>query len=264
MRPLVQTPAKQNENKQNENFTDAVQPFMEDLKGYCRSLAKTRWDGEDLAQETLMKAYKSWLKSPKPISKAYLFRVASNTWIDEYRKRKPDEDFRPDLSDLEDEKTDTEIFEAMEVLLQELSPKQRVAMLLVDGFAYTAGEAGNLVGDSEGSVKAALHRARNKLKRAGGRNFYPEEDEVLTYVRAFHSGEPEKIVRLYQKETHNPQMSISEKGTGFGFSSVQGIGSSYVICSVRMGNGETWFVPFYQMELTVLLSWLAEVAEVAA
>lgn len=76
MRPLVKTPAQA-----NENFEETIQPYLKDLNHYCRSLAKSTWDGEDLVQETMAKAYRRWLKKPKPISKAFLFRIASNTWM---------------------------------------------------------------------------------------------------------------------------------------------------------------------------------------
>lgn len=95
MRPLVKTPAQA-----NENFEDAIQPYLKGLNHYCQSLTKSTWDRDDLVQETLAKAYKSLLKNPKPMSKAFLFRIASNTWIDGLRKRRPDEDLNFDVSEL--------------------------------------------------------------------------------------------------------------------------------------------------------------------
>ncbi|WP_077327953.1 RNA polymerase sigma factor [Virgibacillus siamensis] len=71
MRPHVQKALA----KANENFESAVQPYLNDLKNYCLSLTKSSWDGEDLMQETLIKAYKSWIKKPKQVSKAYFFEL---------------------------------------------------------------------------------------------------------------------------------------------------------------------------------------------
>src|SRR5690625_4285207 len=180
MRPLVKTPAQA-----NENFEEAIQPYLKDLNNYCKSLTKSPWDGEDLVQETLAKAYKSWLKKPKPMSKAFLFRIASNALIDGYRKSKLDEDFNQDLSRLKAQnQTDSdEMYSAMEILLSELSPKQRLAMLLSVGLDYTAQETAEMTGTTEGAVKAALHRARSRLKQKESRgklNF--DQDRVTTYV----------------------------------------------------------------------------------
>ncbi|HET7657121.1 MAG TPA: RNA polymerase sigma factor [Bacillales bacterium] len=260
MRPLVEkTPF---EGK--EEFEAVVQPYMQELRKYCLSLEKSLWDGEDLMQETLMKAYKSWSKRPKPMAKAYLFRIASNTWIDRYRKCGIEEDMNRDLSEFkqEDEAISDAAIEAVEVLLDKLSPKQRVVMLLMEGFGYTAQEAANMIGESEGSVKAALHRARKKLKpiRRDSLELDSEKDETLPYIAALRNGDSAGFVRLYQKETQQPQMSVVSSRTDAtpvpAVPSIAGGGTSYVLVSIPMRNGETLFVPFYQLELSILLSRL--------
>lgn len=251
MRPLVQkTPAQA-----NENFEQAVQPYLKDLKNYCRSLMKSTWDGEDLMQETLAKAYKSWLKTPKPVSKAYLFRIASNTWIDGYRKRKPNEDFNQDLSEMTaDKETDSDaVYKAMEILLHELSPKQRVATLLSVGLGYTAKETAEIIDTSEGAVKAALHRARTRLNRMEDNvDFNLEHDKVTTYVTAFREGKPEKLVDLFQEENLEPQMSASNihavSGSRMAIQEISRSGVSYVLVRIQMRNGGQLFIPFYRSE----------------
>jgi RNA polymerase sigma factor (sigma-70 family) len=68
-----------------------LQEYEFDLRSYCRMLTGTPWDAEDLYQETMLKALKAegkFLLHPSP--KALLFRIASNAWIDECRKRKAD------------------------------------------------------------------------------------------------------------------------------------------------------------------------------
>ncbi|HEX7064344.1 MAG TPA: RNA polymerase sigma factor [Bacillales bacterium] len=260
MRPLVEkTPV---EGK--EAFEAAVQPYMPELRKYCLSLEKSKWDGEDLMQEALLKTYKSWVKRPKPIAKAYLFRIASNTWIDRYRKRKPDEAVSKDLSELKQEEkpvSDATI-EVVEMLLKKLTPKQRVVTLLIAGFGYTSKETAELIGESEGSVKAALHRARKKLKPIHRNNLEAdaETDEMLPYVTALRNGNAAAFVRFYQKEIQEPQMSavgsLKCSGRSSAISSIVGGGTSYVLVSIPMRNGETLFVPFYQLELSVLLAGL--------
>jgi RNA polymerase sigma-70 factor (ECF subfamily) len=38
-------------------FLDEIEPHRGDLYRYCRSLAGSAWDAEDLAQETLLRAF---------------------------------------------------------------------------------------------------------------------------------------------------------------------------------------------------------------
>ncbi|HET7577729.1 MAG TPA: RNA polymerase sigma factor [Bacillales bacterium] len=262
MRPLVQkTPAET-----NENFSHAIQPYLTDLKHYCRSLMNSSWDGEDLMQETLAKAYQSWLKKQKPISKAYLFRIASNTWIDGYRKRKPDEDLNQDLSHLTEKQSGDGLYEAMGILLHELSPKQRLAILLTEGFGYTSREAAEMIKTSEGAVKAALHRARKKLKRVKkDEDFDSDDNTVIPYVTAFREGNSERLVELFQEEIQQPQMvagTVSEPQMAM--QQIVGTGASYVLISIRMKNGKLLLIPFYRSEGLALLRQLREEFSFAA
>lgn len=50
-------------------------------------------------------------------------------------------------------------------MIKHLSPLQRTAFVLRDVLGYSAAEAAEYLGTSEGAVKAALHRARLALAR---------------------------------------------------------------------------------------------------
>lgn len=252
MRPLVRTPVQT-----NDNFAHAVHPYLKELQGYCRSLTNSKWDGEDLAQETLLKAYKSWTGKNKRITKAYLYRIASNAWIDRYRKRALDEDIRADLSDFPEEESKAALFEAMEVLLQELTPKQRASVLLVEGLGYTPFEAAQWLDSSEGSIKAALHRARKNLKKVHPHDFEMEDDEVMPYVHAFRAGKTMELVKLYRVETGEPRMSFG-RHSSTSFSSLHSVGSLYLIVAFRAKNGTVWAIPFFQKDISALLLHLEE------
>jgi RNA polymerase sigma-70 factor (ECF subfamily) len=68
---------------------DAPPPLRPDLHRYCLRLTGHLWDAEDLAQETMLRAFATLgsvhhsIQSPR----AYLLRVATNTWIDALRRR---------------------------------------------------------------------------------------------------------------------------------------------------------------------------------
>ncbi|UOR12567.1 RNA polymerase sigma factor [Halobacillus amylolyticus] len=145
-------------------------------------------------------------------------------------------------------------------LLEELSPKQRLAMLLVEGFGLTTRETADMISETEGSVKASLHRARKKIKHTRlDRWFYTlEEDETLPYVVGLRNEDPFTFVQLYQKEIQQPQMSTEGSQTEHGqqslFQTISGEGSSYVLVSITTIDGSTLFIPFYQVELSTILS----------
>lgn len=176
-------------------------------------LTGTPWDADDLYQETIikaMKAKKTFLQHPTP--KAYLFRIASNAWIDECRKRKADIGL-PDNHENIVFNTDTysvDVSDCLEYLVTAIPPFQAVAVLLVDVFNYTTREVARMLGNTEGAVKAALHRARKRLSTAGipekGTNAQGAntEERVLLinqFLEAFRLQEPMKIAETYRRLT---------------------------------------------------------------
>lgn len=265
MRPLVEkTPIDM-----NKEFEMAIMPYMHDLRKYCLSLTNTKWDGEDLAQETLVKAYESWMKAPKQMEKAYLYRIASNTWIDKHRKRKIDEDMNHDLSTLklEDGPSTESLIPVINALLNRLTAKQRAIVLFVFGFGYSPKETASLLSVTEGSIKAALHRVRKNVKQLDFPNsiYELEDDKSLPYIHALSSGCPEEVMRLYQEEIHASLTQASNNellsSTSQMVQSFVGGSTPYVLISIPKKNGSVFFVPFYQLELSALLSqitWLKQ------
>src|SRR4051794_37122364 len=70
-------------------FLDIYEPLRPDLYRYCRYLTRSPWDAEDLAQDSLARAFVTLgqLGSEPPNARAWLFRVASNLWIDHTRRQ---------------------------------------------------------------------------------------------------------------------------------------------------------------------------------
>lgn len=67
--------------------TRHLQELGKTLQRYCLSLTRSRFDADDLAQETWAKAlgYCKFTISPNP--EALLLRIAKNTWIDASRRQ---------------------------------------------------------------------------------------------------------------------------------------------------------------------------------
>ncbi|WP_248757359.1 RNA polymerase sigma factor [Paenibacillus sp. ATY16] len=170
-----------------EMFAVMTLPLQNDLRRYCLAKSGSAWDADDLLQESLIKAYRWHTRFPeREITKPFLFRIASNAWIDICRSRK----LQPQAGQLDahqiasyDEWSRWDVREALELLSDRLEPRQVVLVLLIDVFHFTAKETGQLFGQSEGSVKAALKRARTRLRTAVER--HPEfwDDSVITTPR---------------------------------------------------------------------------------
>lgn len=72
------------EIKDNNMALDEVYP---ELLRFCRFLTQNNWDGDDLAQDTIMKAMRVYGKK-KGLTPALLKTIARHSWIDTIRKRK--------------------------------------------------------------------------------------------------------------------------------------------------------------------------------
>ena len=68
-------------------FLERTESLRPDLHKYCRSLSGSVWDGEDLLQDTLLRAFARLSQASEPIEnlRAYMFKIASNLWIDKFR-----------------------------------------------------------------------------------------------------------------------------------------------------------------------------------
>lgn len=145
-----------------------LDPLRPDLFRYCRSLTGDLWDAEDLVQDTLFRAFAKladvhWnIDNPK----AWLFRVATNLWIDHTRRK--EESAMPEHYDAAapEPVPAPEVREAIAELAHRLPPKERAALLLKDVFDFSLAEIAAQLRTSTGAVKAALHRGREKLQNA--------------------------------------------------------------------------------------------------
>ena len=147
-------------------------------------MTRSREDAEDLAQETLAKAYGAFHQfKPGTNFKAWIYRVLVNTYINHYRRRRRapkeksweelavdgDVDYaREDTSRLSSPEEavmsrvpDDEVQPALEALPDEF----RVAVLLsdVDDFSYK--EIADILGIPLGTVRSRIFRGRRMLRK---------------------------------------------------------------------------------------------------
>ncbi len=157
-----------------KQFVAAAGVVRPRLHRFCARMCGSSLDGEDLVQETLAEAFYN-LSSLKDATRfePWLFRIAYHKCIDflrRERRREGDVPFdeghdRPSESQGDgDAFADAPIDEALAALVNELPPKERASVLLKDVLDYPIEEVADIADSTVGGVKAALHRARAKLR----------------------------------------------------------------------------------------------------
>lgn len=186
----------------DHRFNQIVEPYLHEIQKYCRFVAMTPWDSEDLFQETMLKVHRNLHLLEKVDNvKSYLFRTVTNTWIDHCRKNKVQfEQYE------EDDQAVTildrlEVEEALEQLVCELPPLQSVVFLLNDIFHFTAQETAEMIHSNENAVKSALFRARKNIGSLSLKNTnsrFLDQSLLGAFIQAFHNNDPFVIGRAYK------------------------------------------------------------------
>ncbi|HEY6078593.1 MAG TPA: RNA polymerase sigma factor, partial [Polyangiaceae bacterium] len=82
-------------------FSQSFEPLRPELYRYCRHLTRSPWDAEDLAQDTLARALVTLGTMIRPeidSPRAWLFRVATNLYIDRARRAREELGELPEMS----------------------------------------------------------------------------------------------------------------------------------------------------------------------
>jgi RNA polymerase sigma-70 factor (ECF subfamily) len=193
-------------------YLDTIVPIRPSLYRYCRRITRDIWDAEDLLQETLLKGFgaigrgdlaQEWSRVKD--SRTYLFRVATNLWIDQVRRRElrsADLDI-PRASSEPQQSIETR--EAVSVLMSRATPQERAALILKDVFDFTLEEIAVILTTTVGAVKSALHRGRagmeekQDVRGAGYRA--PSKDLLDRFVAAFNARDVNVVISLLLDNT---------------------------------------------------------------
>ncbi|MCK0470902.1 sigma-70 family RNA polymerase sigma factor [Halalkalibacter sp. APA_J-10(15)] len=196
-------------------FNQLVDELSEGLWRYCRYLTGSPWDGEDLYQETMVKAfgsiYQRW-HSTNP--KSYLYRIATNTWIDHCRKEKRIIGSIEEEEVLAEETTDgLEVEEALKHLISLFTPRQSAVFLLMEVFSFTAKEVAGIVRTTPGAVYATVQRMRKKLNdqppkinsesNSTLKSIKSEHSIIKKYLNALNSGDLEGVLSIFSDDAYN-------------------------------------------------------------
>ncbi|HTU58606.1 MAG TPA: RNA polymerase sigma factor [Polyangiales bacterium] len=177
-------------------FLDVYEPLRPELYRYCRYLTRTPWDAEDLVQDTLARAFVTLgnLYSEPPNPRAWMFRVASNLWIDRVRRARELLGVPLDRAVAPAPLVDRA---AASTLIGSLAPRERAAVVLKDVFGLSLEEVAEALSTSAGAVKAALHRGRGKLQEPEADALQPVAAPVLdAFCEAFNARDLARLTAL--------------------------------------------------------------------
>ena len=169
------------EDERRELFEAQVMPFTDRLYGAAMRYTRDPVDAQDLLQEAMVKAYRSYHQYQQGTNlKAWLYRVLHTTYLSMYRKRqrRPQENLTDDWGDhtlfdavvdsgsVEEEVLGAFTDQAVKDALAELPEQFRMAVYLADieGFAYK--EIADIMDTPVGTVMSRIHRGRKGLQQA--------------------------------------------------------------------------------------------------
>ena len=198
-------------------FRMLVEPYRRALEVHCYRMLGSVQDAEDVSQDTLLRAWRSFERFEGRSSvETWLYRIATNACLDELEKRprrvvEPYPDSRLEDADtsIADPAARYALREGMELAfltaIQRLPGRQRAVLILRDVLGWTGAEAAELLDTTVTAVNSALQRARATIEaEAPARVVAPgqrtQRELLRRYVDAWDSADIGALVALLRED----------------------------------------------------------------
>ena len=203
-----------------DRFMELVEGLRPQLHRYCARMTGSVFDGEDVVQDTLAKAYYALGQMIEPPNlRPWLFRIAHNTAMD-FLKRYEHKNVElmqdvPERAEADEAGIDPELVEAALSVFAELPPVQRSAVILKDVLGHSLEETAATMGATLGGVKAALSRARTNIARVPRAGVFPKDHQpsseerstLKRYVELFNDRDWDALRALLGEESRLDMVS---------------------------------------------------------
>jgi RNA polymerase sigma-70 factor (ECF subfamily) len=156
--------------------------FNEKLKSFILKRIPDTQAAEDVLQEVFIKIHTN-MESLRDKTKlqSWVYQVTRNAIVDYYRSRKPVTEVTEQMAvseDTPDKKSQAEISECIQALIEELPEGYKEAIYLTQYQGLTQTEMGKRLGLSPSGAKSRVQRAREKLKEMLLCHCHHELDEL--------------------------------------------------------------------------------------
>jgi RNA polymerase sigma-70 factor (ECF subfamily) len=155
-------------------FESLVGQHQGRLYGYLYRVSRNAADAEEMTQETFVKAWDGLSGFRGDASfRTWLFRIATNLWINRFSRRKPLEPLTEDISagsrfEPEQSFRQRKLGERINHALESLPGDQRSALVLSIYEELSHDDIARVMGRSNASVNMLLYRARMGLRESLG------------------------------------------------------------------------------------------------
>lgn len=153
-----------------DEFKKRALPLLDQVYRFALGLSKDEENAMDLVQDTYLKAWSAFEQFKHDTNmKAWLLRIAYNTFVNEYHKKSrmelaEENQFIDDHKNPAEEVIENVLDEDVESALKSLSEEFRAVIVMVDIGGLSYEEVADVLNCPVGTVRSRISRARALLK----------------------------------------------------------------------------------------------------